>query len=191
MVEATTTGLTVLLDSARAGSPAAREQLFEHAYARLRALAAQHLGREAACHTFNPTDLLHEAVIRILESELPQNAVNGAYFLGSVSRAMRRVLVDHARGRDAVKRGGRPLPLDALADYFAERKIDVAALREALDELEKVHERASQVITLRTLGGFTAEEVAARLGVSLSTVEKDTRFARAWLRNALGDGRAD
>jgi RNA polymerase sigma factor (TIGR02999 family) len=100
---------------------------------------------------------------------------------------MREVLIDHARRRAAQRRGGgkRRIPLDQIADYFEEQGLDVVALHEALDRLAALNERQAQVMTLRYFGGLTVTEVAAALGVSVVTVERDWRLARAWLVGEL------
>jgi RNA polymerase sigma factor (TIGR02999 family) len=187
MPNATPGSVTVVLASARAGDPDAPARLFDLIYAHLRRLAADHVAAEFA-PLGEPTSVLHDALLEVIADGLITTAPDRAYFFAAVSRAIRRVLVDHARARLAVKRGGgrKILPLDALADRLAEERVDAVALRDALDALEQVHARSSQVITLRTLGGFTAAEVAEQFGVSLSTVEKDTQFARAWLHLAMG-----
>ena len=102
---------------------------------------------------------------------------------------MRNILVDHARRRRAEKRGGnlRQHPLDAVLDHYEKQQIDVIALRDALEALSQDYERASMVMTLRYIAGFTVNDVADQLGVSVATVEKDTQFARAWLRMRLGE----
>jgi RNA polymerase sigma factor (TIGR02999 family) len=106
---------------------------------------------------------------------------------------MRRVLVEHARGRAADKRGGGQgqVPLDEALDYFARQRLDVLAVHEALDELAGLHDRQSQVVELRVFGGYTVEEVAGLLGVSVSTVESDFRKATAFLRGRLAEEDGD
>ena len=185
--------VTAVLARIRAGEPTARARLFDLVYAHLRRLAAARAAGERAGRP-EPTSVLHAALVRILgDTRLLDTAPNRAYLYAAVSEAIRRVLVDHVRERKALKRGGgcRPLPLDLLVDALAEERVDVADLRDALDALDRVNARASQVITLRALGGFTAAEVAGQLGVSVSTVENDTRFARAWLFRAMGGGDGD
>jgi RNA polymerase sigma factor (TIGR02999 family) len=107
----------------------------------------------------------------------------------AAARAMRQVLVDHARRRAADKRGGdrERLPLDDVLDHFAEQHLDLLAVHEALTRLAGLHERQSQVVELRFFGGYTVEEIAGQLGVSVSTVESDFRKATAFLRGQLSD----
>src|SRR5262249_38793810 len=117
------------------------------------------------------------------------SAQTRADFFAAAARAMRRVLVDHARQRAADKRGGGLVrqPLDAVLDYFAEQRIDLLALHEALDRLAGLHQRHGQVVELRFFGGYTVEEIAGLLGVSVSTVESDFRKAAAFLRGQLSE----
>jgi RNA polymerase sigma factor (TIGR02999 family) len=136
--------------------------------------------------------VVHEAVIRLLGAGVLAKAPDRRYLIASAARAMREVLVEHARRRAAERRGGgrRRVPLDrALAD-FEEQEVDVIAVHEALDRLAEWNERQAQVMTLRYFGGLTVPEVAESLGVSVVTVERDWRLARAWLGGQLrgGDG---
>lgn len=185
--------VTQLLAAVRDGSPGAVDRLVELVYAHWHRLAERLLDREADMHSLQPTALLNEALVRILEGDLLHQAPNRFYFFKAASRVMGHILVEHARRRRSLSRGGkfRRLPFDVLLDYYDKQRIDVVALRNALDVLAGVHERAAVVMTLRTIGGYTADEVARQLEVSVSTVEKDTQFARAWLRKELGGDRDD
>jgi RNA polymerase sigma factor (TIGR02999 family) len=115
-------------------------------------------------------------------------AADRRYLFASAGRAMREVLIDHARRRSAGRRGGgrRRVPLDAVVDYFQTEGLDIAGVHEALDRLAEIHGRQAQVMTLRYFGGMTVAEIAAALGVSSVTVERDWRTARAWLVGQLG-----
>ena len=179
--------VTTLLDDIRAGKADAQRQLIELVYAELRGLASGLMRRERAGHTLQPTALVHEACLRLLTPEVLCVARNRAHFFAAAARAMRHVLVDHARRRDADKRGGgqETLALDQVLDHFAEQNLDLLAVHEALTELAKLHERQSQVIELRFFGGYTVPEVAEQLRVSVATVESDFRKARAFLRSRL------
>jgi RNA polymerase sigma factor (TIGR02999 family) len=179
--------VTALLGEIRAGDVRARDRLVERVYAELRRVAGGLMRAEPAGHSLQPTALLHEALADLLRGEALRQAPNRAYLFGAAARAMREVLVDHARRRRAEKRGaGRQrLPLDAVLLYFEEQKVDVLALHDALERLAALNERQSQVVTLRFFGGLTVPEVAEHLGVSVSTVESDFRVARAWLRQQL------
>jgi len=143
--------------------------------------------RERPGHTLQTTALLNETLLRLLGGESLKEAADRDYFFGAAARAMRQVLVDHARKRAAVKRGGHQqrLPLDDLLDAAEEQDLDVIALDEALGRLSEWNQRQSQVVTLRFYAGLSMKEIAATLGVGLSTVENDWRIARAWLRGQL------
>ena len=181
--------VTTLLDAIRAGKADAQDELVARIYAELRRLAAGLMRRERPGHTLQPTALVHEAVAQLLGQDVLARAPDRRYVFAAAARAMRQALVDHARRHGAGKRGGgrRREGLDAVLDYFKEQDVDVVALHEALEELAKSNERASQVVTLRFFGNFTVAEVAELLGVSVATVEGDFRLARAWLRRALGE----
>ena len=146
--------------------------------------------RERADHTLSPTAVVHEAVIRLLGGAVFDKAAGRSYLFASAARAMREILVDHARRRAADRRGGdrRRVPLDRVVESFEAKELDVIALHEALDRLAEWDERQSQVITLRYFGGLTMSEVAESLGVSVVTVERDWRLARAWLGGQLRGG---
>jgi RNA polymerase sigma factor (TIGR02999 family) len=181
--------VTTLLDQVRAGRPDAQEKLVEVVYQELRRLAAGLMRRERPGHTLQPTGLVHEALLRLLRPDALGGAQNRAQFLAAAARAMRRVLVDHARRRAADKRGGgqAPLLLDEALDYFAEQRLDLLELHEALDRLAGLHARQAQVVELRFFGGYTVEEIAEQLQVSVSTVESDFRKATAFLRSRLAE----
>jgi RNA polymerase sigma factor (TIGR02999 family) len=185
-------GLTVILGRARAGDERARDELVALVYDELRRVAARLMRRERRDHTLSPTAVVHEAVIRLLGDAVFDKAADRSCLFASAARAMREVLIDHARRRSAGRRGGgrRRVPLDSVADYFEEHGLDVVAVHEALDRLAELNGRQSQVMTLRYFGGLTVPEVAASLGVSVVTVERDWRLARAWLGGELrgGDG---
>jgi RNA polymerase sigma factor (TIGR02999 family) len=182
--------VTVLLEAVRAGDAQARSRLVECLYAGMHRLAEDLMRRERREHTLQPTALLHEAFVRLFDQEVLARAPNRAYLYGAAARAMREVLADHASRRAAAKRGGgwQRVPLDDLLDWFAEQRVDVVAVHEALERLARFHERQSQVVTLRFFAGCTVAEVAEQLGVAVSTVESDYRIARAWLRCQLGEG---
>jgi RNA polymerase sigma factor (TIGR02999 family) len=180
--------VTVLLHAIRAGDAQAKGRLAALVYGELRGVAAGLMGRERGDHTLQPTALVHEAFVRLFRDDLWRTAPNRSYLFGAAARAMREVLADHARRRRAAKRGGtvRRVPLDDLLDHLEhEQNVDVLALHESLDRLSALHDRQSQVVTLRFFGGFTVAEIAGLLGLSVSTVEADFRLARAWLRQQL------
>jgi RNA polymerase sigma-70 factor (ECF subfamily) len=183
-------GLTLILDRARAGEERAQGELLALMYDELRRVASGLMRRERADHTHSPTAVVNEAVIRLLGGAVFDKAADRDYLFASAARAMREVLIDHARRRAADRRGGgrRRVPLDAVVDYFEGEGLDLVAVHEALDRLAGRDERQAQVMTLRYFGGMTVAEVAAALGVSVVTVERDWRLARAWLVGQLGGG---
>jgi RNA polymerase sigma-70 factor (ECF subfamily) len=183
-------GLTVILGRARAGDEGARGELLAHVYDELRRVASGLMRGERAGHTLSPTAVVHEAVIRLLGEAVFEKAADRGFLLAAAARAMREVLIDHARRRAAARRGGgmRRVPLDAVVDYFEGQGLDVVAVHEALDRLAALDGRQAQVMTLRYFGGMTVAEVAAALGVSVATAEQDWRLARAWLASQLGGG---
>jgi RNA polymerase sigma-70 factor, ECF subfamily len=189
-VAKTSQGLTVILSRARAGDERARGELVALIYDELRRVASRMMLRERAGHTLPPTAVVHEAVIRLLGEGVFDRAADRNFLFASAARAMREVLIDHARQRAAVRHGGgmRRVPLDSVVDYFEGQGLDVVAVHEALDRLAALDGRQAQVMTLRYFGGMTVAEVAAALGVSAWTVEQDWRLARAWLAGQLGGG---
>ena len=163
------------------------EELIVRVYDKLRRLAAHYLRRERADHTLQPTALVHEAYMRLAA----QDGVdwrNEEHFVGVAAAMMRRVLVDHARGHKCDKRcGGLKLPV--VDDGGAEGEIeDLVELDEALRRLARRHPQKSRVVELRFFGGLSIQETAHILEVSDSTVERDWKFARAWLAREIKPG---
>jgi RNA polymerase sigma factor (TIGR02999 family) len=185
--------LTLILGKARGGDARARRELITLIYSELRNVASGLMRKERPDHTLSPTAVVHEAVIRLLGDAVFDKAVDRNYLFASAARAMREVLIDHARRRKADRRGGRwrRTPLDHVVDYFEDQGVDVVAVHEALDRLTEWNERQGQVMTLRYFGGLTVPEVASALGVSVVTVERDWRLARAWLSDQLREGGAN
>jgi RNA polymerase sigma factor (TIGR02999 family) len=179
--------MTLLLEKARGGDGRARDELVTRAYDELRRVASGLMRRERPDHTLSATAVVHEAVIRLLRNAALESVPDRSYLFAAAARAMRQVLIDHARQRATDRRGGgrRRVPLDSVLDYFKEQRLDVIAVHEALDRLAELNERQAQVMTLRYFGGMTVPEVAESLGVSLATVERDWRLARAWLSAQL------
>ena len=178
---------TLIFGRARAGDEPARGELIELVYDELRRVASGLMKRERPDHTLSPTAVVHEAVIRLLGDAVFDKVADRSYLFASAARAMREVLVDHARRRATGRRGGgrHRVPLDLVVDYFEGHGLDVVAVHEALRQLAEWNERQSQVMTLRYFGRLTVPEVATALGVSQVTVERDWRLARAWLRGQL------
>ena len=179
--------VTVLLARARGGDEQARGDLIARVYGELRRVADGLMRREHPGHTLSPTAVVHEAVIKLLDGAALDRAADRSYLFASAARAMREVLIDHARRRATARRGGgrQRVPLDAVVDYFEDQGLDLVAVHEALDRLAERNGRQAQVVTLRYFGGLTVPEIAEALGVSVGTVERDWRIARAWLSNEL------
>lgn len=179
--------LTTILRRARAGDHRAKGEVLALVYDELRLVAARLMRRERAGHSLAPTEVVHEAVIRLMREAVFDEAADRSYLFASAARAMREVLIDHARRRAAGRRGGgrHRVPLDAAVDYFQSEGLDIFGVHEALDRLAELNGRQAQVMTLRYFGGLTVAEVAAALGVSTVTVERDWRVARAWLVGQL------
>ena len=157
-------------------------------YADLRRLAAAHLSGRRPWQTLQPTALVHEVYLKMVGAADPGWEGRG-HFFGAAAIAMREVIVDHARRRGAGKRGGgrANVPLEAVAELsVAGAPLDVAlAVDEALKRFEAAHPRHAQIVLLRYFAGLSGEEIAETLGVTTRTVERDWRFARAWLHGAM------
>jgi RNA polymerase sigma factor (TIGR02999 family) len=180
--------LTAILGEVRDGRADAQERLVRVIYAELRRIAGGLMRREGPGHTLQPSALVHETLLRLLDGDALADVPNRRYLFAAAAQAMRQVLVDHARCRHAAKRlGGRiRRPLDAALVAYEQQGLDVLALHDALDQLARSNPRQAQVVTLRFFGGLSVPEVAAALEVSDTTVEGDWRFARAWLHDQLG-----
>ncbi len=179
--------VTRLLAQASAGDDAARAALFEALYRELRRLAVAAMRAERRDHTLQPTALIHEAYVRLAGADGPFE--NRAHFLSVAATVMRRVLVDHARARNAQKRGGggarADVPdLDLLAADDADA-VDVVALDDALTRLAQLDPRQARVVELRFFGGLSVEETAALVAVSERTIKREWQIARAWLRREM------
>jgi RNA polymerase sigma factor (TIGR02999 family) len=171
-----------LLQEWRRGDPAALDRLTPIVYHELRALARRHLRGERHRITLQPTALVHEAYLRLVGGgRVPWE--DRAHFFGVASRLMRQVLVDHARARQAKKRGGEATLVDLTgADPAAPpRGVDVLALHAALDRLAALDATSERIVEMRYFGGLTVEETAEVLEISPATVKRDWHAARAWL----------
>jgi RNA polymerase sigma factor (TIGR02999 family) len=177
-----------MLANVAAGDPDAAASLFALVYDELRRLAASALRRERPDHTLQATALVHEAYLRLAD-EPDARWENRAHFLAVAAQAMRRILVDHARGRNAQKRGGGDVrrSLDGLEGIVAAEgpEVDLLALDEALGRLAVFDPRQARVVELRFFGGLTVEETAAVTGLSDRTVKREWQMARAWLRREM------
>jgi RNA polymerase sigma factor (TIGR02999 family) len=155
-------------------------------YDELRSLAAAYLNRERPEHTLQPTALVHEAYLRLLDQRTV-NWQNRAHFLGIAARIMRRVLLQHAEARGAAKRGGGVprLQLDAALQVFDQDNISATALNSTLRELESFDPRQGQIVELRFFGGLSIEETGEVLGISPATVKREWTIAKMWLEREM------
>ncbi len=189
MIERNAANFVSPLDDEEAGDPKSVEEFLPLVYSELRRIAAHKLSLERANHTLQPTALVHEAYLRLAE----QHSVkwrNRAHFFAVASEMMRRILVNYAHSHKAKKRneGRANIELDAaegLASIQAGNRIDLIFLDDALRELADFDPNAVRVVELKFFGGLTNEEAAEVLGVSVSTVKRDWRMARAWLTDKL------
>lgn len=178
--------VTELLRRWSRGDSGALDQIVPELYQQLRAAARKRLANERAGHSLQPTDLVHEAFLR-LDGYGRIDWQDRAHFLAVAARVMRRVLIDRARRRNAEKRGG---PADAvtLTERGAPREsveVEVLALHQCLERLAEQDPRQAEIVELRYFGGLTHEEIAGVLGVSVPTVKREWRVARLWLRREL------
>ena len=178
--------ITELLVGYQRGDKEALDRLMPIVYDELRRQAARYLRREQAGHTLQTTALIHEAYVRLVDQRNVQWQ-NRAHFFGIAAQLMRRILVDHARTKKRVKRGGSNIRV-SLADATVAAKgpdLDIVALDEALERLAKLDEQQSRVVELRYFSGLTVEETAEVMGVSPATVKREWSVARAWLHREL------
>ena len=182
-MEHTLSDLTQILSALERGDPHAAEQLLPLVYDELRRLAAAQLAREKPGHTLDATALVHEAWVRLTGG---QPFESRSHFFRASAEAMRRILVDHARARNADKRGGLWTRVE-LADWHkvAQDPEQVLALSEALERFAALEPRKAELVTLRFFGGLSMPEAADALGVSLPTAERWWAFARSWLYTEL------
>src|SRR5580698_307042 len=178
--------VTALLGQLAKGDDAAASKLIPIVYDELRRLADGYLRRERPDHTLQPTALVHEAYVRLVGQDQPDYR-NRAHFFGVAAQLMRQILVDHARSRNAGKRGGGEpkIALESVADASAKHPEGFLDLNDALHRLEERDPRKARVIEMRFFGGLTAEETAEMLGISVETVRRDLRLGQAWLQREL------
>ena len=179
-------GVTQLLKAWNEGDESALEKLMPLVLDELRRLAGNYLRRERANHTLQPTALVNEAFLRLVDQKARWQ--NRAQFFGVAAQLMRRILVDHARTHQAQKRGGsdqQRLSLTNLDRAAEKPEIDLLALHEALNELAELDPQQSRIVELKFFGGLSIEETAEVLGIGHATVERDWKMARAWLRSKL------
>jgi RNA polymerase sigma-70 factor (ECF subfamily) len=178
--------ITALLQQLSEGNREVEVNLIPQIYPELRQLAARYMRRERRNHTLQPTALVHEAYERLVQQpQIPWQS--RAHFYATASQLMRHILVDHARTRQAAKRGGiqHQVTLDDAILSTTDQSVDILALHEALERLAKFDARQSRMIELHFFGGLTFEEIALVLHVSDRTVKRDWSMARAWLKGEL------
>lgn len=172
--------VTRLLHEWAGGKQEALDELTRLVYAELRQLAAGYLRNERAERTLQPTALVHEAYLRLVDQQNP-NWQDRSHFFGVAAHLMREILVDHARRRQAGKRAGQSVSLEQVVRLPCERTADLVALDGALSALEKLDPRKCKAVELRYFGGMSTDEIAQTLEVSAITVRRDLRMAETWL----------
>jgi RNA polymerase sigma factor (TIGR02999 family) len=177
--------VTGLLGAVSRGDEAAKARLIEAVYAELRRLARGYLQRERPDHSLPPTALVHDAYLKLVD-QAGVRWQNRAHFFAIAAHQMRRILVDHARGRRALKRAaGIVVPLDGVDPGTDPQAVDLLALDAALERLTKVYPRQGQLVELRFFAGLTVTETAGVLGIAPITVKRDWALAKAWLYREL------
>jgi RNA polymerase sigma-70 factor, ECF subfamily len=181
-IDETREEITARLIAWNAGDGAALDAVINAVYKELRRMADRYLRMEHPAHSLQPTALVHEAYLRLID-QTQVNWQNRAHFFGVAAQMMRRILVDHARTKQRDKRGGaaRTLSLDEVLDVGEGRAADLVALDEALEGLTGIDPRKGRVVEMRFFGGLSVEETAAVLDVSPQTVMRDWKLAKAWL----------
>ena len=176
--------VTLLLAEWAKGNQRALDELTPLVYKELRKLAASYLRKERQGHTLQPTALVHEAYLRLVDQKNP-NWQNRSHFYGVAARLMRQILVDHARRKQADKRAGLQVPLERAVSFEQDRSQDLIALDSSLEALEKIDPRKCKAVELRYFGGLSMEEIAQSLEVSAVTVRRDLRMAEVWLHREM------
>jgi RNA polymerase sigma factor (TIGR02999 family) len=179
--------VTSLLGEISSGDRSAPERLLPLVYDDLRRLAAAYFTNERSDHTLQATALVHEAYIRLVHWE-NVSWQNRAHFFAVAAEVMRKILIDHARKKNAQKRGsGQRIFLDDAVSFPDNKEFDVLRLEEALLSLEKIDPRQAKIVELRFFGGLSIEETAYVLSVSTTTVKRDWTFAKAWFQRELSN----
>ena len=179
-------GVTELLLAWSDGDKSALDELMPVVYEELRRLAQHYLSHERAEHTLQTTALVHEAYLRLVDQK-SVNWQNRAQFLGIAAQMMRRILINHATNRNALKRQGyaNRVSLDEAVSFFEQREIDPIALNEALEALAELDSEQARIVELRFFGGLTIEEIAEVVGISPATTKREWDSAKLWLRRRL------
>jgi RNA polymerase sigma factor (TIGR02999 family) len=182
--------VTMILSAIEQGDPRAAEQLLPLVYDELRKLAAQRLAQERPGQTLQATALVHEAFLRLVDTDKVQEWNSRGHFFAAAAEAMRRILVNRARDKRRLKRGGdfERVELDLVGVADEPRGLDVLMLDEALGRLAREQPGCAELVKLRFFAGLTQEESARALGVTRRTADRYWAYARAWLYHALGDG---
>ena len=180
--------ITLLLVDWSRGNEFALEQLMPLVYDELRRMARRYMRRQPSGHTFQTTELIHEAYLKIA-GQNEHDWQNRAHFFGVAAQAMRHILVDYARSKNSLKRGGlaEKITLEENLVASASRSEEIVALDDALKQLAALDERKSRVVEMKFFGGLNIEEIAEVLKVSPETVKRDWKFARTWLLRELAD----
>jgi RNA polymerase sigma-70 factor (ECF subfamily) len=190
MVNVDSHQITILLIDWSNGNEVALEQLMPLVYDELRQMARRYMRRQPLRHTFQSTELIHEAYLKIAKQG-EHNWQNRAHFFGVASKAMRQILIDYARSKNSKKRGGLAEKITLAENLAASvmRSEEIVALDDALKELEILDKRKSRVVEMKFFGGLSLEEIGEVLKVSPETVKRDWSFARTWLLRELANAR--
>jgi len=182
--------VTHLLSAVEAGDPQAAADLLPVVYGELRQLAAARLAAEKPGQTLQATALVHEAYLRLVGGRQPQDWSGRGHFFAAAAEAMRRILINRARDKGRLKRGGgrRRLDLDHLSDPGTAPAADLLDLDDALDRLARSYPQAADLVKLRFFAGLSLDEAAVALGLARRTADRQWAFARAWLADALRPG---
>lgn len=180
--------VTQILDAISRGEPLAAEQLFPLVYHELRRLASRKMANEPSDHTLQPTALVHEAYLRLVGKDPAPGWQNRGHFYAAAAEAMRRILIEEARRRSSLKRGGElqgKVLHDEIVQPDGQDRDSLLALDDALRKLENEDPDSYQLVMLRYFGGLTVDEAAASLGISSRTAKRHWSFARAWLQREI------
>lgn len=175
--------ITRMLGHWRDDDPAVRDELIRLVYHELQRIAAGRLRREVAGHTLSASDLVHEAFARLVDVDVDWQS--RTHFYATAARAMRRILVDHARAKLSHKRGGDQIAVTLTEGLAAGSDAELLELNDALERLNKQDQRKAQVLELHYFGGLTYEEISETLSISAATVDRDLRMGKAWLAREL------